>query len=36
MEFLHKKDTAGMSDEDVILKYAVVYLGLKAKIKSEN
>jgi hypothetical protein len=35
MDFVTKKDTAGMSDEDQILKFSIIYLGLKSKIKEE-
>ena len=35
MDFITKKDTTGMSDEEQILKYAIVYLGLKSKVKEE-
>lgn len=36
MDFIQKKDLTGMSDEDVIIKFAVIYLGLKNKIKDET
>lgn len=35
-DFLTKKDNTGITDEEYILKYSAIYLGLKNKIKEEG
>jgi hypothetical protein len=35
-DFLNKKDNTGLSDEEYVLKYSAIYLGMKSKIKDEG